>query len=137
GTCGRALVGDVGRRLFRRPLAEGELDRYAALAAAGADPSAGVATALHAMLVSPAFLYRSELGEKADGGRYRLTPHEVATALSYTFLGTTPSDELLDAAASGELATSAGIESWARTLLGDPRARDQVGELVLQWSGAK
>lgn len=137
GACGRALVGDVGRRLFRRPLATGEIDRYTALVAAGADPSAGVATALHAMLVSPAFLYRSELGEKTDGGRYRLTPYEIATALSYTFLGTTPSDELLDAAASGELGTVAGIESWARTLLADPRARDQVGEVVLQWSGAK
>lgn len=136
GACGRALVTDLGRRLFRRPLASDEVERYSALVAAGTDASAGVATALHAMLVSPAFLYRSELGEKA-GGRYRLTPYEVATALSYTFLGTTPSRELLDAAERGELATTEGLERWARTLLADPRAREQVGELVLQWTGAQ
>jgi hypothetical protein len=132
--CGNTLVTDLGKRLFRRPLTSDELARYGALAAAG-DAKAGVATALHAMLVSPAFLYRSELGEKGDGGRYRLTAYEIATALSYTFTGTTPSAELLAAAGRNELATSAGIEKWARTLLDDPRARQQVGELVLQWSG--
>jgi hypothetical protein len=93
-------------------------------------------TALHAMLISPAFLYRSELGERS-GDKYRLTPYEIAAALSYMFVGTTPSDALLDAAEHGELAKPAGIEKWARTLLADPRARTQVGELVLQWSGAQ
>jgi hypothetical protein len=135
-TCGRTLVGDLGKRLFRRPLTSDEVTRYSALVTAGSDAKAGVATALHAMLVSPAFLYRSELGEKSDG-RYRLTPYEIATALSYTFVGTTPSSELLAAAGRGELDKTAGIEQWARKLLADPRARQQVGELVLQWTGAQ
>jgi hypothetical protein len=137
GACGRTLASELGKRLFRRPLTSEEVDRYSALVINGTDANAGVATALHAMLVSPAFLYRSELGEKADNGRFRLTPFEIATALSYTFVGTTPSAALLAAAGSGELATSAGIEKWARMLLADPRARQQVGELVLQWSGAQ
>jgi hypothetical protein len=136
-SCARALATEIGRRLFRRPLATDELDRYSALVTAGTDANAGVATALHAMLVSPAFLYRSELGEKADNGRYRLTPYEIATALSYTFVGTTPSSELLAAAGRGELATTKGIEAWARKLIADPRAREQVGELVIQWTGAQ
>ncbi len=120
----------VGRRLFRRSLTADEVRRYTALAATDAK------TALHAMLVSPAFLYRSELGVKS-GDHYRLTPYEIATALSYAFVGTTPSDELLDAAERGELDKRAGIERWARVLLEDPRARTQVGELVLQWTGAQ
>lgn len=136
GTCGRSLVTDLGRRLFRRPLTSDEVERYAALAAQG-DATAGVATALHAMLISPAFLYRSELGEQTEGGRYRLTPYEIATALSYTFIGTTPPVELLAAAQHGELDRATGIEQWARTLLADPRARQQVGELVVQWTGAQ
>jgi hypothetical protein len=72
-----------------------------------------------------------------SGDHYRLTPDEIATALAYTFLGTTPSDALLAAAADGELDDAAGIERWARTLLADPRARSQVGELVLQWIGGQ
>jgi hypothetical protein len=123
-------VPTIGRRLFRRPLTDDERDRYGALAAMD------MKTALHAMLISPAFLYRSELGERA-GDKYRLTAYEIATALSYMFVGTTPSDELLAAAERGEVAKPAGIEMWARTLLADPRARMQVGELVLQWSGAQ
>lgn len=135
--CARTLVSDFGLRLFRRPLSSDEINHYTALATTGGDAKAGVATTLHAMLISPAFLYRSELGEKTESGRYRLTPYEIATALSYTFLGTTPSTELLAAAGSGELATTAGIETWARRLLADPRARQQIGELVLQWTGAQ
>jgi hypothetical protein len=123
-------VATIGRRLFRRPLSSEELARYSALATMDAK------TALHAMLISPAFLYRSELGERS-GDKYRLTAYETAAALSYMFIGTTPSDELLDAAEQGELAKPAGLERWARALLADSRARTQVGELVLQWSGAQ
>src|SRR5262249_36989826 len=70
-------------------------------------------------------------------GKYRLTGFEIATALSYDFLGTTPSDDLLAAAEHGDLDNAAGLERWARALLADPRARDQVGELVAQWTGAQ
>lgn len=134
-TCSETLLGDLGRQMFRRPLTGDELARYSSLVMNGSDAKDGVATALHAMLVSPAFLYRSELGE-GSSGKFRLTPYEIATALSYTFVGTTPSRVLLDAAAQGELASTAGIEKWARALLADPRARDQVGEFALQWTGA-
>ena len=122
-TTTRDMVEQVGKRVFRRPLTSDEVSKYGDLE---------MATALHAMLVSPSFLYRSEIG---DNGR--LTGYEVATALSYTLLGTTPSDELLAAAGRGELGDAKGIERHARALLDDPRARDQIGELVLQWTGGE
>ncbi len=125
--CKRELIAQVGRRLFRRPLTDAELSDYAGL---------DLATSLHAMLISPYFLYRSELGEKA-GDHYRLTDYEMATALSYTFLGVGPDDELLDAAEHGELSDQAGVERWARRLIDDPRARTQLGEYVLQWVGGQ
>lgn len=128
--CGQDLVDRLGARMFRRPLTTAEAGRYRGLAATD------LATAIHALLVSPNFLYRSELGVPS-GDRYRLTPNEIATALSYTFLGSTPSDALLAAAARGELDDAAGIERWARALLADPRARTQVGEAVLQWVGGQ
>lgn len=126
--CTQQLVDRLARRAFRRPLTADETTRYRGLA------QTDLATAIHALLVSPHFLYRSELGEP-HGDHYRLTGHEVATALSYTFLGTTPSEALLAAADAGELDRADGIERWARALVADPRARDQVGELVLQWVG--
>jgi len=129
-TCTHELVEALGRRMFRRPLTDDEAAQYGALA------TTDVATAIQALLVSPHFLYRSELGV-ANGDRFRLTGFEVATALSYTFVGTTPGEALLAAAAAGELDRTDGIERWARKLLADPRARDQVGELVLQWAGGQ
>jgi hypothetical protein len=134
--CGAALVRTLGRRVFRRPLAADELARYGAMIADGEAVEGGAATAIHAMLVSPHFLYRSEVGTARDGG-YRLDGFEIATALAYTFTGSTPGDDLLDAAAAGELDGAAGVERWARRLVADPRARDQIGELVLQWLGAE
>jgi mono/diheme cytochrome c family protein len=128
--CATELVEHLGRRVFRRPLSADEHASYGELA--GGD----LATALHALLTSPSFLYRSEIGVPA-GGRYRLTGYEIAAALSYTLVGTTPGDSLLDAAAAGELDDRAGLERHARELLADPRARDQVGELVLQWIGGE
>lgn len=129
-SCGLDAIAVLGPRAFRRPLTADEAARYRSLA------SADLATAVHALLVSPHFLYRSELGSPA-GGQFRLTAHEIATALSYTFLGTTPSDALLAAAAGGELEGPEGIERWARTLIADPRAREQLGEMVLQWVGGQ
>jgi uncharacterized protein DUF1588/uncharacterized protein DUF1592/cbb3-type cytochrome c oxidase subunit III/AMP-activated protein kinase-like protein len=116
-------VPTLGRRVFRRPLTADEAAYYGAL---------DRATALHAMLISPHFLYRSEVGE---GGR--LTGYEIATALAYTFLGTTPDDALLAAAAAGELDDVAGRERWARRLVADPRASAQLGEFALQWIGGR
>jgi len=65
------------------------------------------------MLQSPKFLYRSELG--AAGAP--LDGYEVASKLSFWLLGTTPTDNLLDAAAAGALDSSAGVESAARAML--------------------
>lgn len=134
--CADALVADVGRRVFRRPLSEEESASYRALVTAEASVDDGIAVALQAMLSSPNFLYRSEIGEPA-GDAYRLTGWEVATALSYDLWGTLPDQELLDAAASGELDDVAGVEAQARRLLADPRARDVVGVFALQWLDAE
>ena len=65
-SCARQRVVDLGRRVFRRPLTSDEAAQYGDLAATD------LATAVHALLVSPHFLYRSELGEQ-KGDHYELT----------------------------------------------------------------
>ncbi len=135
--CANALVRGFGTRVFRRPLTASEMQRYGALVTGARDVDQGLARAVRTMLLSPAFLYRSELGVAQPDGTWRLTPYEVATALSYTYWGTTPDAALLTSASNGTLDTSAGIEREARRLLADPRARDQLGVFALQWLGVE
>lgn len=134
--CADTFVRRFGLRALRRPLSDAEIARWKGLVLGNADFKVGVGVALQAMLLSPAFLYRSEIGQTQPDGTARLTPYEVASALSYGLWATLPDQALLDAAASGELGTAAGIEKHARRLLADARSRDVVGQLVLQWLGA-
>lgn len=133
--CAEAFVRRFARRAFRRPPSETEVARYLALVLAGDTSEGGAATAIRSMLVSPAFLYRSEMGEPAADGTYALTSWELASALSYQLWGTMPDDALLDAAASGSLSTPDDLEREARRMLADPRAREVAGDFALMWLG--
>ncbi|MCA9710638.1 MAG: DUF1592 domain-containing protein, partial [Myxococcales bacterium] len=136
--CPAMLVETLGRRALRRPLTGEEVDLYVDLfdpAVTDGDFYEGVRLVVRSLLMHPELLYRSEIGEPAGDGLYRLTPYEVATALSYGLWGTMPDDELLDAAASGELDDPDGLEAQARRLLEHPRGRAQLGEFFTQWLG--
>lgn len=68
-----------------------------------------------------------------DSDAYVLTPYELASFLSFTFAGTTPDMELLNAARQGALSTRAQIEEQVERLLDTPQAREQFGVLAAQW----
>ncbi|HEY0711842.1 MAG TPA: DUF1595 domain-containing protein, partial [Polyangia bacterium] len=89
--CAQTFVTTFGPKLYRRPLTAAEVKRYMDLfeKSGKADFKTFVHWATLTMLQSPRVLYRSELGI-ADGGRFKLTPYEVASALSYTFTGGSP-----------------------------------------------
>ena len=119
----------LGRRAFRRPLTADESARFAKLAtniaaAAGGTPLMGLRHAVWAMLQSPSFLYRAELGvaSAADGGRLKYTSYEVASRLAGVIWNGAPDDAVLDAAASDSLATPEGIKTQAQRMLADPKA---------------
>jgi hypothetical protein len=134
GTDAEGFVRTLGRRAFRRPLTADEETRYQAIFAMGqtiygAGFANGAALVIRAMLQSPKFLYRSELGPAGAP----LDGYEIASKLSFWLLGTTPSDGLLDAAAAGALDSSDGLESAARAMLEQSDAvgvmRDFHGQL--------
>ena len=127
GDCARQRVRDAGLRAFRRPLTSMEVERYARI---------GSRDAIAAMLASPHFLYRTELGEP-DGEQYQLTAIEVASALSYFLWGGPPDEQLMEAAGSGGLDDEAGIAAASRRLLADPRARETLGSFALMWLGVE
>jgi hypothetical protein len=125
--CLRDTVETLGRRAWRRPLTTEESDRLVAIADAAAQVGeTGLVYAIAALLQSPHFLFRPELGEDAGDGTRRYTGWEMASRLSYFLWDTTPDDELLDAAAAGELVTDAGVAGQVDRMLADARAKDGV-----------
>lgn len=132
-TCAEAFVGQFGRRAFRRPLGAEERAGYVALVTGEGDLTSGLRVALQAMLISPNFLYRREVGGE-DG---RLGGDEVASALAYTLWGTMPDAALFAAADAGALADADGVEAEARRLLADPRAEAAIGAFAVQWLGVE
>lgn len=117
------FIATVGRRAYRRPLTDRESAAYLALfdTGAGADKSyaKGAELVMRTMLQSPHFLYRTELSDPGTP----LSSYEVAAKLSLWLRGTTPSDALLDAAAtSGVLDQPDGVAQWAATMLEEPTA---------------
>ena len=127
GASGNAanFIRAFGRRAFRRPLEAAEQQRYEALFASAAtlytsgDAFAnGVELVVRAMLQSPYFLYRTELG--TDGTP--LSSFEIASKLSFLLRDTIPDDALLDAAERNELGTPEAVTQRAQTMLDAPEA---------------
>jgi hypothetical protein len=62
-----------------------------------------------------------------------LDPYQIAARLSYFLLNTMPDAALFAAAKAGRLTSPADIETQARRLLQDPRAREAVGQFFGEW----
>jgi hypothetical protein len=128
--CARAFLARLGRLMYRRPLAAAELERVARLALDAArdtrDFFRGMEVAVAALLQSPKFLYRPELGAPLSGardGRRRLSGHELGARLAFFLWNAGPDAELLDAAGRGELDAPEGLRRQAARLYASPRAR--------------
>ncbi len=132
--CMEQVVTTLGRRVFRRPLTTDEVTRWRTIglsaAAAYRDFTRGVEFVIAGLLQSPNFIYLDERGvaDAATGWR-KLETYELASRLSFFLVQSTPDDLLLDAAASGALATPAGLRTQAERLLRRTEARDAVSAL--------
>ncbi len=144
-------------RIFRRPANAMEIEQYTALFA-GATTSeqltATLGTALRTALSSPQFLYRQETGvavsairagntstslpaQPIDSDAYVLTPYELASFLAFTFTGSTPDADLLNAAKNGALASDSQIEAQVDRLLNKAGARAHFGKFAEHWLGTE
>lgn len=131
GTDAAGFIQTVGRRIYRRPLSADELagaqalfDLGAAMTGSRSPFAKGAAVVLEAMLQSPHFLYRTELGPEGTP----LSGYEMAAKLSLWLRNTTPDDALLDAAGRGELDTAAGAAAIAQQMLDEPTALQVMRE---------
>jgi hypothetical protein len=135
-TCANTFIQDFGARAFRAPVPDDERARYLALYQSVASEDGyteGLKAVTSAMLMSPNFLYRSELGQHQGSGLYRLSDYEVASELSYLFWGSMPDAALFTKAQAGTLHTPEQIAAEARRLLASPRSRPVLDHFVSQW----
>jgi hypothetical protein len=140
--CAKDFIQKFGRRAFRRPLDADEVGDLMAVYTSHRDPAIGssfpdaMRSVVAAMLSSPFFLYRAELGSAKplrDGAFVRFNPWEVASRLSYSLWATMPDDALFAEAEAGRLSTPAQIEEQARRMLKDPRIQDTIADFHRQW----
>ena len=130
--CARQFLGDVGKFLYRRPLAENELAPRVAAAAKSAETSkdfyTGLATGLSMLLVSPQFLFRQDKVEAdpAHAGQVRLDAYSKASKLSFFLWNAAPDPILLKAADSGEIHTPQGLAKQVDRMLASPRVEGGV-----------
>lgn len=122
--CLASTIETFGRKAFRRPLSAEEKTSFMRLdnLTPKGTPAEVAEAILYAFLASPSFIMLPEMSEELEGANIKLTPHEVATRLSYLLWGTTPDAELSAAADAGTLATKEQILVQAQRMVQD-RAR--------------
>jgi hypothetical protein len=141
-TAGRAkaFITSFGQRAFRRPLTDAELTTHLGLfnqgptLYPGVDAfKAGASLVIQAMLQSPYFLYRTELGTAAAGAKQvALNDWEVGAKLALAITNTIPDDALLAAAAAGQLHDPAGVAKQVNRLLDGTTGTTGISNFNLQ-----
>ena len=137
GTDPAGLISTVGRRAYRRPLTTAEQSTYLTLYNQGSSLmgtrstfAKGASLVIRAMLQSPYFLYRTELGAKGAA----LNSYEMAAKLALWLRGTGPDDKTLDlAAGTGKLDTADGAAALATTMLGETAATTVMRQFHGEW----
>ena len=143
--CARLFVRGFTTRAWGRPPTDGEsaslLEIYR-VGAEGGGFARGVALLVEAVLQSPHFFYRSELGRQprqvpgtSRSGTARLDGAETASQISFLLTGARPDAELLLAGLSGLLDTGERRAREARRLLATERARQHLREFLIAWLG--
>jgi hypothetical protein len=140
--CAQSFVQAFGKKAFRRPLTADERAALMEVYSQGAMQSyeAAIGLIVQAVIISPSFIYRTELGPTtltADAsGKFpdtTLTPHEVASQLGFLFLGSLPDAGLTAAADDGRLGTAAGISEQIERLLALPAVEQHLTGIVIDW----
>lgn len=135
--CAESILVDVASQAWRRPVVADDLADLLEVYDLGrqdADVEAGLTLALRVLLQSPELLYRTELGDGADGGDViTMTDHEIAQALAFACTGNPPDAELLARAAEGVLGDPDVRAEQAERLLSSAIATAAIGDFASQW----
>ena len=130
----RRLLSAFADSAFRRPVPDGEIERYLVLVRdrleQGATFDQALLTGYTAALCSPDFLYVGERPGTAD-------PHALAERLSYFLWRSMPDEELRSLAGRGELSDERILAAQVERMLDDRKSRRFVEDFSDQWLGLR
>ena len=123
------ILAPVASRAFRRPITESELgalcDYVQTQVSQGIEFDDAIELAVQAILVSPRFLFRLELGppQNDSGIIAPVDDYALASRLSYFLWASMPDDELFELAAEQKLSEDDVLSAQVERMLGDPPQR--------------
>ena len=134
--CAKEIISSLGRRAYRRPLTDSDLEAILSFYQAGRNKGGfedGVEMALRRILASPEFMFRFEREAPKAGEAYRISDLELASRLSFFLWSSVPDDELLKLAGQGKLKDPRVLEQQVHRMLADPRSSELVNNFAGQW----
>jgi hypothetical protein len=136
--CARRILQTLARRAYRQPVDDIDIDPLLAFYRAGRAEGSfdtGIERALHAILASPRFLFRTEQDPAGarPGDPFQITDLELASRLSFFLWSSIPDDALLQAAESGALYRRDVLERQVRRMLADAKSEALVANFAGQW----
>ena len=124
-------------RVFRRPVNDEMVKYYVHLIHQALNRKQSFEQAMllgyRAALCSPHFLYLTEPLDTQSKDPSRLDSYAVATRLSYFLWSTSPDDQLIKLAETGELANPDVLREQVERMLNDPRASRFTDNFTGQW----
>lgn len=136
--CLREIITSFGKRAWRRPLSDDEVNDALALfelaVAEGGDAHDGIQLIIEDFLASPHFLFRFEIDPDPTSLEPRpLDDYELSSRLSYFLWSSMPDDELFAAADAGLLGQPDELRRQVERMLADPKADALVENFAAQW----
>ena len=137
-TCASTILKAFARKAWRRPVtteeATGLLGPVTAARTLGATPIEGLRHAMAAVLLSPFFVFKVEIDpDPTSTQSRRISPHELATRMSYALWSSMPDDALSTAADAGQLSTDAELTTHIDRMLADPKSGALLDSFAAEW----
>lgn len=133
-TCIETFLRSALPQAWRRPVTDDEISGLLSIfnSAAGDGSTRQVQLTIEAALIHPAFVYRSELGTNAATatGKVQLTPYELASAVSFALLNSSPDSELWSKAQDGSLTQPEVLATEVARLVATPAVQANLQKKV-------
>lgn len=134
--CAQRFLSSFAAQAFRRPVEAEEITDLMAVYNVGKTTSFanGVQRAVEALLSSPSFMYRRELGKPDGTGGLTLSAHELASELSFLLTDAPPDADLAKAAEQGALSSDAEVAKQVERLLAKDATKSALtSTLISAW----
>ena len=137
--CAKQIVTSLGRRAFRRPLKDSDVETLMSFYQEGRNEGksfdAGIEMSLRRILADPEFVFRKEAipSTAKPGEKYRISDTELASRLAFFLWSSAPDDELIRLAAANRLRIPAVLDQQVKRMLADGRSDRMVENIAGQW----